>query len=183
MVWLPWNSNTKSWNLGLKYDHQIWYWQWPWLWISKVKFGLCYISAKNGVIAKKWKANISIELKSSMTIKFDLGYDLESWGLTHHGPVPHICIAIFSAYFPSAPDMWRWFQCSFPQCPIYGALQTAHSSPVPQIVIARPHLLSPQRPIYVARHGPLSLHMLCGKYWMLSPKYWLFFPITVFHKF
>ena len=76
--------------------------------------------------------------------------------LTHHGPVPHICVAIFSAYFRSAPDMWRWFQCSFPQCPIHGAWQTARSSPVPQIVVARPHLLSHQRPIYVARHGPLS---------------------------
>ena len=84
--------------------------------------------------------------------------------LTHHGPVPHICVAIFSAYFRSAPDMWRWFQCSFPQCPIHGAWQTARSSPVPQIVVARPHLLSHQRPIYVARHGPLSLHVLCGKY-------------------
>ena len=84
--------------------------------------------------------------------------------LTHHGPVPHICVAIFSAYFRSAPDMWRWFQCSFPQCPIHGARQTARSSPVPQIVVARPHLLSHQRPIYVARHGPLSLHVLCVKY-------------------
>ena len=102
--------------------------------------------------------------------------------LTHHGPVPHICVAIFSAYFRSAPDMWRWFQCSFLQCPIHGVWQTARSSPVPQIVVARPHLLSHQRPIYVARHGPLSLHVLCGKYWMLSPIYWLFFPITVFHK-
>ena len=84
--------------------------------------------------------------------------------LTHHGPVPHICVAIFSAYFPSAPDMGRWFQCSFPQCPIHGAWQTARSSPVPQIVVARPHLLSHQRPIYVARHGPPSLHVSCGKY-------------------
>ena len=84
--------------------------------------------------------------------------------LTHHGPVPHICVAIFSANYPSAPDMGRWFQCSFPQCPIHGAWQTARSSPVPQIVVARPHLLSHQRPIYVARHGPLSLHVSCGKY-------------------
>ena len=98
-------------------------------------------------------------------------HDLNAWHgstatitLTHHGPVPHICVAIFSAYFPSAPDMGRWFQCSFPQCPIHGAWQTARSSPVPQIVVARPHLLSHQRPIYVARHGPLSLHVSCGKY-------------------
>ena len=93
--------------------------------------------------------------------------DAVSWLLTlltHHGPEPHICVAIFSAYFPSAPDMGRWFQCSFPQCPIHGAWQTARSSRVPQIIVARPHLLSHQRPIYVARHGPLSLHVSCGKY-------------------
>ena len=95
---------------------------------------------------------------------FHAGIKVEPCWLTHHGPVPHICVAIFSAYFRSAPDMWRWFQCSFPQCPIHGAWQTARSSPVPQIVVARPHLLSHQRPIYVARHGPLSLHVLCGKY-------------------
>ena len=101
----------------------------------------------------KWKRWIRIYLAMKMA---DMGI------LTHHGPVPHICAAIFSAYFPSAPDMWRWFQCSFPQCPIHGALQTARSSPVPQIVVARPHILFRQRPIYVARHGPLSLHVLYG---------------------
>ena len=30
--------------------------------IFKVKYGICYISAKNGPIATKQKANISIEL-------------------------------------------------------------------------------------------------------------------------
>ena len=30
-------------------------------WIFKVKYGICYISAKNGLIATKQKANISIE--------------------------------------------------------------------------------------------------------------------------
>ena len=95
----------------------------------------------------------------------------------------HIYASRFSVLiFPSAPNMWRWFQCSFPQCHIYGAWQTARSSPVPQIVVARPHLLSPQRPIYVARHGPLSLNVLGGKHQMLPPKYWLFFPITVLNK-
>ena len=64
--------------------------------------------------------------------------------------------------WPSATYMRRDFKCLFPQCPIYGALQTARSSPVPQIVVARPHLSSPQRPIYVAPHGPVSLHVLCG---------------------
>ena len=48
------------------------------IWIFKVKYGICYILAKNGPIARKWKASISIELKASnMTIGFDLGHDLD----------------------------------------------------------------------------------------------------------
>ena len=64
--------------LGLKCDHQVWPWPWSWPWIFKVKHGIGYISAKNGLIATKRKANISIELKASnVTIGFDLGHDLE----------------------------------------------------------------------------------------------------------
>ena len=35
---------------------------WPWPKIFKVKYGICFISAKNGSIVTKQKANISIEL-------------------------------------------------------------------------------------------------------------------------
>ena len=43
----------------------------------KVKYGICYISAKNGLIAMKQKANILIEIwASNVTIEFDLGHDL-----------------------------------------------------------------------------------------------------------
>ena len=35
---------------------------WPWPRFFKVKYGICYISPKNGPIATKRKANISIEL-------------------------------------------------------------------------------------------------------------------------
>ena len=48
-----------NWTLGLKCDHQVWLWAWlwgPWPWIFKVKYGICYSSAKNGPIASKWKA-------------------------------------------------------------------------------------------------------------------------------
>ena len=48
--------------LGLKCDHRVWPWPWPWPWVFKVKYGICYISAKNGPIFTKRKANISIEL-------------------------------------------------------------------------------------------------------------------------
>ena len=43
-----------------------------------MKYGICYISAKNGPTAMKRKANISIELwGSNVTIRFDLGHDLD----------------------------------------------------------------------------------------------------------
>ena len=35
----------------LKCDHWIWPWPWSWPWIFKVKYGICFISAKNGPIA------------------------------------------------------------------------------------------------------------------------------------
>ena len=68
-----------DWTLGLKCDHQLWPWPWLWPWILKVKYGICYISAKNGAIAMKLKANISIDLKTSNVtiIRFDLGHDLD----------------------------------------------------------------------------------------------------------
>ena len=44
----------------------------------KIKYGICYISAKNGPIATKRKANIAIELwGSNVTSGFDLGHDLD----------------------------------------------------------------------------------------------------------
>ena len=55
-------SKHINWTLGLECDHGVWPWPWPWPWIFKVKYGICYISAKNGRIATKRKANISIEL-------------------------------------------------------------------------------------------------------------------------
>ena len=64
--------------LGLKCDHWVWPWPWPWPWIFRIKHGIWYISAKNGPIATKQKANISIELKTSnVTMGFDLGHDLD----------------------------------------------------------------------------------------------------------
>ena len=67
-----------DWILGPKYDNRVWPWPWPWPWIFKVKYGIGYISAKNGAIATKQKANISIDLKTSnVTIGFDLGQDVD----------------------------------------------------------------------------------------------------------
>ena len=71
-------SKHIDWTLGLKCDHRLWPWSWPWPWIVKVKHWICYISAKNGPIATKRKASISIDLKASnLTISFGLGHDLD----------------------------------------------------------------------------------------------------------
>ena len=81
---LPWNKKkTKKhtdWTPGLKCEHQVWSWLWPW--IFKVKYRIWYFSAKNGRIAMKQKANISMELEvSNVSIGFDLDHDLERQGL------------------------------------------------------------------------------------------------------
>ena len=73
-------SKHINWTLGLKCDHWVWLWPWPWLWIFKVKYRICYISAKNGQIASKRKAIISIELQaSSVTNGFELDHNLDLW--------------------------------------------------------------------------------------------------------
>ena len=73
-------SKHIDWTLGLKCDHPVWLWPWPWPWIFKVKYRICYISAKNGQIASKRKANISIELQASnVTNGFELDHNLDLW--------------------------------------------------------------------------------------------------------
>ena len=69
-------SKHIDWTLGLKCDHQIWPWPWPWPWIFKVKYRICYISTKSGLIATQQKANISIELQASNVTN---GFDLYIW--------------------------------------------------------------------------------------------------------
>ena len=73
-------SKHIDWTLGLKCDHRVWLWPWPWPWIFKVKYRICYISAKNGQIALKRKANMSIELQASnVTNGFELDHNLDLW--------------------------------------------------------------------------------------------------------
>ena len=65
------NSRAQMWPSG-------WPWPWPWPWIFKVKCGISYISAKNGPITTKRKANISIDLQASnVTNGFDLDHNLD----------------------------------------------------------------------------------------------------------
>ena len=64
-------NKYNDWTLSLKCDHWIWPWPWPWPWIFKVKYEIRYILDKNGLIATKQKANISIELQAS-NVNIDL---------------------------------------------------------------------------------------------------------------
>ena len=98
-------SKHNDWTPGLKCDHRIWLWPWPWPWIFKVKYRICYISAKNGQIASKRKANISIELQASnVTNGFELDHNLDLWILKvkcdldlwpHRWPWPWISMVKF----------------------------------------------------------------------------------------
>ena len=73
-------SKHIEWTLGLKCAHRVWPWPWPRPWNFKVKYGICYISTKNSLIATKRKANISIVLQASnVTNGFNLGHDLDIW--------------------------------------------------------------------------------------------------------
>ena len=73
-------SKHIDWTQGFKCDHWVWPRPWPWPWIFKVNFGICNISAKNGLIATKRKANISIELQASNVINgFKLNHYLDLW--------------------------------------------------------------------------------------------------------
>ena len=93
----------------LKYDHWVWSWTWLWPWVFKVKFGIGYISAKNGPIATKRKANTSIELlASNATIRFDLGCDLylefSRWNMNFYISQPKL------ARLPRNEKQTYWFK-------------------------------------------------------------------------
>ena len=69
-----------NWTLGFKCDHRFWPWPCTWPWIFKVKYRICYISAKNGPLATKQKVNISIEFQASnVTNGIDLDHNLDIW--------------------------------------------------------------------------------------------------------
>ena len=43
-------SKYIDWTLRLKCDHRVWPWPWPWPRIFKIRYGIYYTSAKNGLI-------------------------------------------------------------------------------------------------------------------------------------
>ena len=86
-------SKYIDWILGLKCDHWVWPWSWPWPWIFKVKYRICSISAKNGPISTKQKANISIEFQG-----FKFGHQVWPWPW----PWPWICRVKYGISYISA---------------------------------------------------------------------------------
>ena len=82
MVQLSWNekqtyrlnSRAQMWPSGLTLAMTLT------LNFHKVKYRICYISAKTDQIASKWKANTSIELQASnVTNGFELDHNLDLW--------------------------------------------------------------------------------------------------------
>ena len=67
-------SKHIDWTLGLKCDHLVWPWPWPWPRFFKVKYGICYISAKNGLIVTKRKSK---HIDWTPGLKGDNGFDLD----------------------------------------------------------------------------------------------------------
>ena len=62
-----WKANINR-TGGHKCEHWVWSWLWHWPWIFKVKYGICYISAKNDRIATKneskyidWTRDLKVE--------------------------------------------------------------------------------------------------------------------------
>ena len=63
-------SKHIDWTQGLQCDHRLWPWPWPWPWIFKVKYGICYISAKKLVNCHETK---------SKHIDWTLGLKCDHW--------------------------------------------------------------------------------------------------------
>ena len=82
---MKWKTNMLIELEGLKCDHQVSPWPWAQPWVFKVNYGICYISAKNGLIAMKQKQRYWLKSMPQM-LPFGLTLDLaligEVTGLT-----------------------------------------------------------------------------------------------------
>ena len=108
-------SKHIDWSQDFKCDHRVWPWPWPWPWIFKVKCRIGYISAKNGAIATKRKANISIEFKHQMwpsdltlALTLTLTFQGQIWNLLYLNQKWSDCHETKSKLIDlnSRPQMW-----------------------------------------------------------------------------
>ena len=131
MVRLPRNKSIHiDWTLSLKRDHRIW----PWPCIFKVKYGIHYISAKNGPIAIKqtYRLNskpqmwpLDLTLAMTLTLNFqgqiwNLLYLVQKWSDYHETKSKHIdwtlCLKCDHRIWP-LPWPWIWiFKVEFSIC-------------------------------------------------------------------
>ena len=99
-------SKHIDWTLCLKCDHIIWPWPWAWPWIFKVKYGIHYSLAKNGMIATKqnqtyrlnttphmWPSDLTLAVSLTLNIQgqiWNLLYHGQKWSNCHEAKTKHI---------------------------------------------------------------------------------------------
>ena len=117
-------SKHIDWTLGLKCNHCVWPWPRAWPWVFKVKYRICYISAKNSSIATKRKANISIELQGLkcdhqarpwpwpwpwvFKVKYGISYILAKSGPIVTKRKGNILIELQASNVTNGFDFWPW---------------------------------------------------------------------------
>ena len=112
-------SKHIDWTLGFKWDNRVWPWPWPWPWIFKVKYGIGYISAKNGPFAQNekqthrlnsrpqmWPSDLTLALTLTLTLNFhgqiwNLLYLNQKWSDCHKTKSKHIDLN-------SRPQIGQW---------------------------------------------------------------------------
>ena len=87
MVRLPWDEKqTIDWHLGLKCDHRVWPCTWHWPWIFKIKYGICYISAKNGRLKSRsqiWPMGLILAMILTCRRDLTLNFQGQIWNLLY----------------------------------------------------------------------------------------------------
>ena len=83
-------SKHIDWTLVLKCDHRVWPWPWHWPWIFKVKYRICYISAKNGRLPRNKKQTYQLNLRPQMwpsdltlAMTLNLNFQGQIWNLLY----------------------------------------------------------------------------------------------------
>ena len=114
MVRLPRNKKqTYRLTSRAQCHHRVGPWPWPWPWIFKVKYRICYSSAKNGPIATKRKANISIKLWVSnvtLAMTLTLNFQGQIWNVLYLSQKLSVCHKTKSKHSDWTPglkcDQW-----------------------------------------------------------------------------
>ena len=115
-------SKHIDWTLSLKCDRWIWPWPWPWSWIFKVKYAICYISAKNVRLSqnkkqKYWLNSMPQMWPSDLTFTMTLTLNLQGqiWNLLYLSQKWFDCHKMKSSHIDWPVGLndhkvwpWRW---------------------------------------------------------------------------